>query len=143
MKRLWRLAPWFTRLILLPPTLIFALIASRYLFNPVQAAAAVGISFVSPLGLTIARVGFGAFPLACSLFTLSCLISSRRVLTGLGFVATVMSVALVVRIFGMLADGTTKQNMHLVVAELIFLALMLVGVFIERRRRQQASEATA
>jgi hypothetical protein len=143
MKRLWRLAPWLTRLILLPPTLIFALIASRYLFHPVQAATSVGISFVSPLGLTIARVGFGAFPLACSLFTLSCLVSSRRLLTGLGFVATVMSAALVVRVFGMLADGTTKQNMHLVVAELVFLALMLVGVFIERGRRQQVSPAKA
>jgi hypothetical protein len=91
--------------------------------------------------MTIARVGFGAFPLACSLFTLSCLLSSRRLLTGLGFVATVMSAALVVRVFGMLADGTTKENMHLVVAELVFFVLMLAGILIERGRRQQVRQA--
>jgi len=143
MTKFWKISPWLIRLILTPPTLIFALIASRYLFHPVEAAMAVGISFITPLGTTIARVGFGAFPLACSLFTFSCLLSSRRLLTGLGFVATVMGAALVVRVFGMLADGTTKENMHLVIAELVFLVLMIVGIFIERGRRQQIPQATA
>lgn len=143
MNRFWNVSPWLIRIFLTPPTLIFALIASRYLFHPVQAAADAGISFVTPLGMTIARVGFGAFPLACSLFTFSCLISSRRLLTGLGFVATVMSAALVVRVFGMLADGTTKENMHLVIAELVFLVLMLVGIFIERGRRQQIPQTAS
>src|SRR6267378_7363851 len=143
MNRFWKISPWLIRLMLTPPTFIFAMIASRYLLNPVQAATAVGISFVTPLGMTIARVGFGAFPLACALFTFSCLISSRRLLTGLGFVATVMSAALVVRVFGMLADGTTKENMHLVIAELVFLVLMLVGVFIEMGRRRNLRDNAA
>jgi hypothetical protein len=143
MEKFWRISPWLVRLILTPPTLIFALIASRYLFNPVQAATYVGISFVAPFGLTIARVGLGAFPLACSLFTLSCLISSRRLLTGLGFVATVMSAALVVRIFGMLADGTSKENLHLVVAEIVMLTLMLIGVALELGRRRNLRDSAA
>lgn len=143
MSRFWKISPWLVRAMLAPPTLIFGLIASRYLFHPVQAATAVGISFVTPLGMTIARVGFGAFPLACSLFTLSCLLSSRRLLTGLGFVATVMGVVLVVRVFGMLADGTIEQNMHLVIAEVVFLVLMLAGVVIERGRRQQLQQQAA
>lgn len=143
MSRFWKISPWLVRAMLTPPTLIFGLIASRYLFHPVQAATAVGISFVTPLGMTIGRVGFGAFPLACSLFTLSCLLSSRRLLTGLGFVATVMGVVLVVRVFGMLADGTIEQNMHLVIAELVFLVLMLAGVVIERGRRQQLQQQVA
>jgi len=143
MNRFWKISPWVIRLMLTPPTFIFAMIASRYLLNPVQAATAVGISFVTPLGMTIARVGFGAFPLACALFTFSCLISSRRLLTGLGFVATVMSAALVVRVFGVLADGTTKANMHLVIAELVFLVLMLVGVFIEMGRRRNLRDNAA
>ena len=143
MNRFWKISPWVIRLMLTPPTFIFAMIASRYLLNPVQAATAVGISFVTPLGMTIARVGFGAFPLACALFTFSCLISSRRLLTGLGFVATVMSAALVVRVFGMLADGTTKENMHLVIAELVFLVLMLVGVLIEMGRRRNLRDNAA
>lgn len=143
MEKFWKFSPWIVRLLLTPPVVIFALISARYLLNPIQSANAAGISFISPLGLTIARVGFGAFPLACSIFTFSCLLSSRRLLTGLGFVATVMSAALVVRVFGMLADGTTQQNMRLVIAETVFLALMLIGVLIERGRRQQANLAAA
>jgi hypothetical protein len=143
MEKFWRFSPWLVRLILTPPTLILALIASRYLLNPVQAATSAGISFVAPLGLTVARVGLGAFPLACSLFTLSCLISSRRLLTGLGFVATVMSAALVVRIFGMLADGTSKENLHLVVAEIVMLTLMLIGVVLELGRRRNLRDSAA
>jgi hypothetical protein len=52
-----------------------------------------------------------------------------------------MSAALVVRVFGMLADGTTKENMHFVVAELVFFVLMLAGILIERGRRQQVRQA--
>ena len=110
MARFWKLAPWLTRLVLLPPALIFALIASRYIAHPVQTGATIGLAFNSALAITITRVGFGAFPLGCSIFTLSCLISKRRLLTGLGFVGTIIGVALAVRIFGMLADGTTDRK---------------------------------
>ena len=40
MKRFWKIAPWLTRIILLPPTAIFALIAIRYISHPVSSAAA-------------------------------------------------------------------------------------------------------
>ena len=143
MSTFWKMSPWLVRLFLTPPTLIFAMIAARFLLHPVHEATAVGIAFASPLGMTIARVGFGGFPLACSLFTLSCVLSSRRLLTGLGFVATVMGVILAVRVFGMLADGTTQQNMRLVGAEIVFLVLMLVGVMIERGRRRMLRESAA
>ncbi|MGH9675751.1 MAG: hypothetical protein ACRD36_01500 [Candidatus Acidiferrum sp.] len=143
MSKFWKIAPRITPIILLPPTLVFAMIVSRFLFNPVHAASAVGISFDSPLGVTIARVGFGAFPLACSLFTFSCLLSPRRLLTGFGFVSTVLGAALVVRVFGMLADGTTQQNMHLVVAEIVMLALMLTGVFVELGKRRLQTQTAA
>jgi len=143
MKTSWRSSPWVTRAILFWPTLVFGLISTRYLTNPVQSAAAVGISVVSPPGLTILRVGFGAFPLACFLFALYCLISTSRILTGLNFAATVMSAALVVRVAGMLADGTSAQNMRLVIAEVVMLALMLLGVAFETSRRRRPGTGTA
>lgn len=141
MNRFWKISPWLVRLVLLPPTLIFALIASRYLLNPVQAASEVGITFASPLGMTIARVGFAGFPLGCSIFTLSCLLSTRRLLTGLSFVGILVAVLLVVRVFGMTLDGTVPANMHLVRAEAILLAIVTAGVFVEtaRQRRLQQS----
>jgi hypothetical protein len=126
---------------LVPPTLIFALIASRYLFDPVHTGATIGLGFNSPLAITITRVGFGAFPLACSIFTLSCLVSTRRNLIGLGFVGLIMAVALVVRVFGMLTDGTVQESMGLVRAEAIMLVVFIVGVFIERGRRNQLKHA--
>jgi len=49
-------------------TVVFTLISFRYLHDPVHAAGAVGISFTSPGGIVIARVGFAAFPLANSCF---------------------------------------------------------------------------
>ena len=140
MNKFWNFAPWLTRIILLPPTLIFALVASRYLTDPLHAGAAVGLAFSTPLALTIARVGFGAFPLGCALFTLSCLVSTRRLLTGLGFVATMISVALIVRVFGMLADGTVRENMRLVGAEVVLLVLLSVGLVLESARRNHLKQ---
>jgi len=63
MKTFYKMAPWLTRLILLLPTSIFTLIPTRYLANPVGSAAAQGIVLPPGLGVTIARVGLGGFPL--------------------------------------------------------------------------------
>lgn len=138
MEKLWRFTPLLTRIMLIPPTAIFTLIASRYLFHPVETGTEIGLAFNAPLAVTIIRVGFGAFPLGCALFTLACLISKRRVLTGLGFVSTMIGAALVVRVFGMLADGTVAQNMKLVRAETGILAVMAAGILLELGRRRAA-----
>src|SRR5262245_62222687 len=131
MKPFWKLAPWLSRLILVPPTIIFALIASRYIMHPAQTAATVGISLNTTLAVTIIRIGFGAFPLGCSVFTLSCLISANRVLTGLSFVSIMVGVALVVRIFGIVVDGSLRESLGLVGAETILLVLCIEGCFID------------
>ncbi len=137
-----RVAPWLTRLILLPPTFVFTMIVFKYISYPAEMAATVGIALNTPLAATILRIGFGAFPLGCALFTVSCLVSTRRLLTGLGFVATMMSVALAVRIFGIVVDGTLRESLRLVIAEVVLLVLTLVGVAIEvSRRRHQAQRA--
>lgn len=137
MKISVRRSPWLTRFILFPPTFIFSMIAFRYIAHPAEMAATVGISLESPLAFTILRIGFGAFPLGCALFTLSCLLSTRRLLIGLGFVSTMMSVALVVRIFGIFVDGTARESLRLVIAEGVLLALTLVGVAFETGRRAE------
>ena len=141
MTGFWKFAPWLTRLILLFPTVIFALIASRYLFDPIHAGAEVGIALNTPMALTVARVGFGGFPLACSLFTLSCLVSKRRILTGLSFVALLVVVVLIVRLFGMNIDGSVRENMKLVGIESVLLVVFIIGLFIERGRRNQLEQA--
>jgi len=141
MNKFWRIAPWLTRFMLIPPTVIFTLIASRYLFNPVQTGAGIGLAFNAPVAITIVRVGFGGFPLACAIFTLSCIVSRRRVLTGLGFVAIVMASALGVRVLGMFTDGSVHESMGLVRAEAVMLVIFVAGILIEQARRNLASKA--
>jgi hypothetical protein len=135
MEKFWKSSPWLTRLVLLPPTVIFTLIASRYITHPVASAAAQGIALTPGLGVTIARVGLGGFPLGCAIFLASCLLSSRRLLTGLTFVAILVGVVLLVRVFGMNADSTVQENMKLVNAEIGLLVVTGAGLFVELGRR--------
>jgi hypothetical protein len=140
MKILWRFAPWLSRSLLIPPALIFTLIAVRYLTQPAQAAAEVGIAVTSPLGMTILRVGFGAFPLGCSIFVLACLVSERRISTGLGFVATIIAVLMIVRSYSMVVDRTVKESMALIYPEALLMVLCFIGLFIEFRRPRRRIE---
>jgi hypothetical protein len=135
MEKFWKSSPWLTRLILLPPTIIFTLIGARYIAHPVASAAAQGIVLPAALGVTIARVGLGAFPLGCSVFLATCLLSRRRLLTALNFVAILVGVLLLVRVFGMTADSTVRENMKLVNAEIALLLSTGVGFFLELGRR--------
>ncbi len=138
MNRFWKLAPWITRLILALPTALFAAIGIRYLTN-VAAVGERGIAFTSGMGMTVGRVGFGAFPLACSLFLLGCLFSERRLLTALAFVAILDSVVLAVRIISMFADYSIRENKGLVQAEVFLLVLSAAGLLFEFGRRRRAA----
>jgi serine protease DegS len=80
------------------PALLFLSIGIRDLSNIVTVMGGRGIAFTSGNGVTVARVGFGGFPLGCGLFLLGCVPFERRLLAALAFVATldlaVLSVAL-------------------------------------------------
>jgi hypothetical protein len=133
-----KIAPWISRLIMLVPILLFVALGVHFLFHVTAAAGARGIVFVSGMGMTVARIGFGAFPLGCGLFLLGCVFSERLLLTAFAFVATLDSVVLVVRIASMFSDSTVQQNIRLVRAEVLLLALTLAGVLIELARRRHA-----
>ena len=68
--------------------------------------------------------------------TLSCLVSRRRVTTGLTFVATLVGVVLVVRIFAMMIDGTVHESIRLVRAEAILLVLFVISLFLDFAKRR-------
>jgi uncharacterized membrane-anchored protein len=87
------------------------------------------------LGVTIARVGLGGVPLGCAIFMATCLLSTRRLLTGLNFIAILVSVVLFARIFGMTVDSTFPQNIRLVNAEIALLVVTGLGSAIELGRR--------
>jgi hypothetical protein len=56
--------------------------------------------------------------------------SLRR--TGLVFVALIVGTALVVRIFGIVADGTLVESMRVLIAETVLLSLSLAAYAGER-----------
>ena len=124
-------------------TVIFTLISLRYLSDPVRAAAAAGISFTSPGGVTVARIGFAAFPLSFAMLAFSCLISTRRLLAGLYMVLTVVAVVTAVRILGILLDHSASENARLLVPESVLLILSVIAIRLESGGRRLEVKAGA
>jgi hypothetical protein len=142
MKHFIRFAPWINRFVLAAATLIFTSIGIRYIADPVRASAATGVTLSSGLAATTTRIGFGAFPLAFAIFSFACLLSTRRLLAGVSLVATVVTTAILVRLFGLAADGVAPESVRLFVPETIILLLSLSGVLLEAARlKHQQREA--
>jgi hypothetical protein len=116
-------------------TIIFTVISVQPIAHPAASAAAQGVAFTSSLGPTVFRVAFAGFPLGCAAFLAYCLLSRRTTLTGLIFSALVLGIVLLVRIYGMEVDASVQQSMPLVEAEIVLVAITLVGIAIEMKRR--------
>jgi hypothetical protein len=135
------IAPLLRRAPLVMVTVIFSLISIRYLSDPIHAAAAAGISFTSPGGITVARVGFAAFPLSFAIFALSCLIFPQRLLAGLYMVLTVAGVVIAVRIFGILLDHSAGESARLLLPEAVLLTLSVIAIRLESGRLRRETKA--
>jgi hypothetical protein len=143
MKHFSRFAPWINRLVLAAATLVFTTIGLRYIADPVRASAATGVTLTSGLAATTTRIGFGAFPLAFAIFSFACLLSTRRLLTGVSLVATVVTTAIVVRLYSIAADGVAPESVRLFVPEAIILLLSLSGFLLEAARLKRQPEEAA
>lgn len=128
------------RIPLVALTLILALIAFRYLLNPVEAASSVGVAFTSPGGITVARVGFGAFPLGFVAFFLNSLLSQRQLLPGLRTELALLAIVIAVRILGMVGAHSAETGL-LLIPEVVIAALCVLAMRLEtnRQKREQAT----
>ena len=131
-----RIAPSLARTVLAVAAFILAMIARKFIADPVGAAAASQIHLGSALAMTNMRASFGAFPLGCGLVAAGSLASSRFHLAGLVTVATVIGSALVVRVGGVLSDGTFAQSRTVLSAEagLLLFSLVAIVAVLSRRR---------
>jgi hypothetical protein len=136
MRSVQRFAPWINRLVLAGATLIFTMIGLRYISDPVRAAAATGATLNSALATTTTRIGFGAFPLGFAIFSFTCLISARRLVTGVSLVATIVSTAIFVRLFSIRIDGLVAESLRLFLPETVILLLSLSGLLLEAARNR-------
>jgi hypothetical protein len=142
MKSIPAFAPWVNRLVLLAATVLFTVIGVRYIADPVHAAAATGTSLHSGFATTTARIGFGAFPLSFALFSLGCLLSSRRLVAGVSLVATVVITVMAVRLFSLTADGPVAESTRLFAPEAVILLLSVSGLLLEAARVKQPRATT-
>lgn len=128
----------FTRVPMVGLTVVLSMVALRYLTNPVQSAATAGISFTSPGGITVARIGFAGFPLAFVALFLSSLFSRRRLLSGLQIELMLLAIVIGVRVLGMALAHSTETAV-LLVPEVVLAALCIFAIRLEgdRRKREQ------
>lgn len=136
-----RIIPWFSRAVMFAALVVLSLISSKFIGHPADAAAASDIELGSPLAITNMRASFGAFPLGCALFLLVCLATSSLRRTGLVFVMLIIGSALVVRIFGVVADGTLAESLRLLIAETVLLSLSLAAYAGERLASSESRRA--
>lgn len=127
-----RLVPWFGRIVLAAATFVMTSIAARNLIDPVAANQPLGIVLATSSAVTVARVGFGGFPLGFAAALFACLVS-RRTVAGLSLVLAVVGGATVARIQGLMVDGATPYNLHLLRPELGMVILSVIGIALEWR----------
>jgi uncharacterized protein DUF4345 len=137
MNLFWRMAPWLPRLLLLLATALFFLIGFKYLGDPVNKAASDSIILGSVMAISRVRVGFGGFPLALSCILLGCLLSQRRLLTGLGVLATTVAMITAARFVGIAVDGPAEEALRLLRVEIVLLVLSVAAIFLERARQRR------
>src|ERR1041384_1790047 len=130
-RKVTAVAPWINRVVLIFATVIFMAIGLRYIADPVHASAATGVSLQSAFATTTTRIGFGAFPLGFALFNLWCLISGRRLVTGVSLVVTVVTTVILVRLFSLMADGAVAGSLRLFLPETVILLLSVTGLLLE------------
>lgn len=131
-----RLAAILRRVPLVMVTVIFTIIGIRGLVNPVTALSSRGIAFNSAGGVTMGRVGFGAFPLTFAILAASCLISPRRLLSGLYMALTLVTVVIAVRLFGIASDHSASQSARLLIPEMVLLTLSVNAIRMELSNRR-------
>ena len=134
MTLFWRAAPWLPRILLLLASVLFFLIGFRYLGDPVNKAGADSIILGSVMAISRVRVGFGGFPLALSFILLGCLVSRKRLLTGLTVLATTVGVVTAARLVGIAIDGPAEEALKLLRVEIVLLVLSVAAILVERAR---------
>jgi hypothetical protein len=136
MNALWKMSPWFGRLIVLAVAGLFTMISLKFVLDPQHAAASAGITIAPGIGTTNTRAGFGGFPLGFAAILLFCLFSPRRLLAALSSIATVAAVILAVRLFGAARDATFADSAHLLIPEALIFIVSLLAAAIEAGRRR-------
>jgi hypothetical protein len=136
MSTLTRRSIWFSRIVLAGATLLLTRIALSYITDPVGAVISHEITLGSAEAITIMRVSGGVF-LGIAIILLACVVSKRRLLAGLGFLATIATTILAIRLMGLALDGPAPFTLKVLKPEVALVMLSTSAFFLERRRRRE------
>jgi hypothetical protein len=136
-----RVTKWLGGVILLAATAILGMISQKFLFDPSAQAAARGITLSTPLAVTIARVGFGGFPLAGAIITAASLFTGR-LSRGLWFIVILFGTVLAVRVVSGATNGSLAASVPLIIPEVVFVTLSSIALAIGRSRHSVGIDAT-
>ena len=128
---------WFGRFVLGAATVLLVRIALAYVLDPVGSVAPHHIDLGSAEAVTIMRAMGGVF-LGIALVLASCVVSDRRLLPGLGFLAVVATSITVVRLAGLVVDGPAPFTLMVLRPEIALVVLSTAAFFVERHRRRRA-----
>jgi hypothetical protein len=126
---------WLGRIVLGAATLLLAAIARKYITDPIGAVGPEGITLGSPAAITIMRVSGGVF-LGIAICLAACLTSERRLLAGLGLLATIATTILALRLYGLAVDGLAPFTIMVLKPEIALVLVSAIAFVLEQRRRR-------
>ena len=140
MSDLLKRSIWFGRLVLGGGVLLFTQLGLGDMVGPVSVASRTHTTLGSPDAITAVRVQGSVF-IGIAVILAYCLASERRLLTGLGFFATIITGVAGVRFIGFMLDGPGSFTLMVLKAEVAFLVLSACAVLLERRRSQSLASS--
>ena len=136
--RFQAIAPWLSRIVMMPPVVILTLVSFRFLAR--TAVAVPGVTLNTPESFTDMRVP-AAWLLTLLVFLLMFISNRRRLWVGHLQLCLFMALTLAVRIYGFVHDGTTLamgNQLRITIAESVFLALNLAGLALQSYLSKQS-----
>jgi hypothetical protein len=128
---------WFSRIVLAAATLLLLLrISLEDVVDPIGSVAPHAIALGSAEAITIMRVSGGVF-LGIALALVACLASERRILVGLGLLATIATTILLVRLAGLAVDGPAPFTTKVLKPGVALVLFSGIALLFERRRREE------
>lgn len=129
--RFQAIAPWLSRMVMMPPVVILTLVSFRFLARTAEAVP--GVTLNTPESFTDMRVP-AAWLLTLLVFLLMFISNRKRLWLGHLQLCLFMALTLVVRIYGFVHDGTTLamgNQLRITIAETVFLVLNLAGLALQ------------
>lgn len=128
---------WFGRTVVVAAALLLTSIGLKYITNPVGAVAPHDIVLGSAEAVTIMRVSGGVF-LGIAIALVTSLTSDRRLLAGIGLLATISATILAVRLLGLAVDGPAPFTLKVLKPEIALAVCSTMALVLERRRLSEA-----